>query len=583
MANRGIPRPGIHTGIRAAGFFAFAFALLSAGHAFAQPVPPAPPAPGVSAPPGPTAVPTAVPSAVPGEIPSASPGVAPPAPEASAEATASPVPTPSPTEPPIIVDPPNATIVLGGVQRLHLLQVAGTVTVVSAEPAIADASIDQETRTLIVVGRALGTTTLTVSDARGQTRTVPVRVALPAGSVADGAKVRITGRPATELFVKEQAAQAAIRRAVARPGSTIVVSQDTISVPRPLRVDELTEVDVPVLIQGPDYITVQGTTKVQVENFAQPVMRPASLYVSDFPERLSENGVLFSADLPPYQAQRFLYYHYNPAGQPARRIVLKAENSSQQPALVQFISGQAGPESNEMEAGHLSTERFLVRLAQNEGTVLTIPPGTTATLVDQALPPGTIVSNLLQLFEIEGAPLHLTLLAQDANDPVDGPVPKTGLLSGDHPHARGIYPIPEFFFDYAYDASGEDLEIPIGQIPLPNLLQGQALAGDYGVLQSVTIRMSNYDRRNARNVALYANPRGGRATGTFIIDGVLVQAHALPPFSHYKLRQYTIPPGGFVRTEIVTMPEGGSSYPLRLIVAPDDGSAAPGAPDSLVY
>jgi hypothetical protein len=54
-------------------------------------------------------------------------------------------------------------------------------------------------------------------------------------------------------------------------------------------------------------------------------------------------------------------------------------------------------------------------------------------------------------------------------------------------------------------------------------------------------------------------------------------------FGHYKLRQYTIPPGSFVRTEIVTMPEGGSSYPLRLIVAPDDGSAAPGASDSPVY
>jgi hypothetical protein len=31
------------------------------------------------------------------------------------------------------------------------------------------------------------------------------------------------------------------------------------------------------------------------------------------------------------------------------------------------------------------------------------------------------------------------------------------------------------------------------------------------------------------------------------------------------------------------MPEGGSSYPLRLIVAPDDGSAPPGSPDSPVY
>jgi hypothetical protein len=54
-------------------------------------------------------------------------------------------------------------------------------------------------------------------------------------------------------------------------------------------------------------------------------------------------------------------------------------------------------------------------------------------------------------------------------------------------------------------------------------------------------------------------------------------------FGHYKLRQYTIAPGSFVRTEIVTMPEGGSSYPLDLIVAPDDGSAPPGSSDSPVY
>jgi hypothetical protein len=45
----------------------------------------------------------------------------------------------------------------------------------------------------------------------------------------------------------------------------------------------------------------------------------------------------------------------------------------------------------------------------------------------------------------------------------------------------------------------------------------------------------------AAYIAVYANPRG-RATGTFIIDGVLLQAHALPPFGHYKLREYTIPP-----------------------------------------
>ncbi len=546
-----------------------ALALLGVSRALADPSapPPTPLASPIEAPA--TAAPAALPS--PGIEPVESP-------------TPEPTPTATPTPPPIIVEPPSAAVVPGGTQTLRLLQVAGWVTVVSADPSVADATVDESARTLTVFGRALGRTTLTVTDARGLTRDVAVRVALAAGTVAETASIRITGRPATQLFVKEKALSAAIHNAVKRPGATILASIDSLSVRRPLGVDDVTYVAVPIIIQGGDqYLTVQGTTRVRIENFAQPVVRPASLFVSDYPETLRANGTLFTADLRPHEAQRFLYYHFNPDGQPERRIVLKAENPSLEPATVQFISGSAGPEPNEMEAGHLSTQRFLVRLAQNEGTVVTIPGGATVTLAQQALPPGTIVSNLVQLHEIQGAPLHLTLLAQDAADPVDGPVATAALLAGDDPHARGIYPIPEFFFDYAYDASGADLEVPIGQIPLPNLVQGKALAGDYGVLQSITIRMVNYDSRHSRDVALYANPRGGRATGTFIIDGVLVQAHALPAFSHYKLRTYTIPPGGFVRTEIVTMPEGGSSYPLRLVVAPDDGSAPPGAPDSLIY
>jgi hypothetical protein len=565
----------------ALGLGALALVLALRAGAGAQPVPPPPPVPAAS----PNVPGAATPAPVTGS-PEASPGPTPAegaTPAASPGAEASPVPEGLPTQPPIIVDPPSASVLLGGSARLHILQVAGTVSAVSADPAIAEVSVDQDSRSLLVFGRAVGTTVVTVSDSRGLTRTVAIRVALAAGSVSDAAGVRITGRPATELFVKEQAAQAALRRAVGRPGSTIQVSTEGITVNHPLDVDRIVVVDVPVQITGPDYISVSGTTHVRVENFAQPVVRPTELLVSDYPETLRENGMLYTADLQPHAAQRFLYYHYNPKSQPGRRIVLRAENTSPEPALVQFISGSAGPGTNEMEVGHLSTQRFLVRLFQNEGTVVEIPGNTTVTLVDQPLPPGNVVSNLLQLLEIAGAPLHLTLTAQNIDDPVDGPGQRTALLSGDHPHARGIYPIPEFFFDYAYDTAGPDLEIPIGQIPLPNLVEGQALSGDYGVLQSITVRMTNYDRHNARSVAIYANPRGGRATGTFIIDGVLVQAHALPPFSHYKLRQYTIPPGGFVRTEIVTMPEGGSSYPLRLVVGPDDGSAPPGAPDSLVY
>ncbi|GAC1441257.1 MAG: hypothetical protein NVS2B8_03440 [Vulcanimicrobiaceae bacterium] len=485
--------------------------------------------------------------------------------------------------PPIIVDPPSTGVTVGGSQTLRVMQVLGNVTVTVADPSVLEATVDQAARTIVVVGKKIGSTTVVVRDERGLERSVSIRVAYPAGDIARDASLRVTGRPATAEFLREQAIEAAVARVSLRPGARVVTSPDSVSVRGPLGVDNVTTIDVPIIASGDSYFTVTGTTRVRVENFAQPRIRPRSLLVSDYPETLKENGILFTAELVARAAERFLYYHYNPGTQPDRRIVLKVQNPSSQPALVQYISGLAGPGTNEMEVGHLATQRFLVREAQNEGTVVTIPGNATVSIMAQALPARQTASGLMQLHEIEGAPLHLTLVAQNATDTVDGPIPTSALLVGDRPHARGIYSIPQFFFDYSYDAEGPNLEMPIGQIPLPNLVQGQTLAGDYGVAQSVTVRMVNNDRHNAREIALYASPRGGRATGTFVIDRVLVQAHAMPPFGHFKLRQYTIAPGSFVRTEIVTMPEGGSSYPLRLIVAPDDGSAAPGSSDSLVY
>ncbi len=524
--------------------------------------------------------PTSAPVPLPAPVPSPAP-VPPPAPLPAPAPVGAPSATP--TLPPIIVEPPSVGVTIGGTQTLRVMQVLGNVSVSVADPTIVDATIDQSTRAISVVGKKIGTTTLVVRDDRGLERTVAVRVAFPAGEIADSATLRVTGRPASIDFLREQATLAAVARVALRPGANVVATADSVNVRQPLRVDDITTIDVPIIVNGDSYFTVSGTTHVRVENFAQPRIKPRSLLVSDYPETLKENGILFTAELAARSAERFLYYHYNPASQPDRRIVLKVQNPSPQPALVQYISGIAGPGTNEMEIGHLSTQRFLVREAQNEGTVVTIPGNTTVALMAQALPARATASGIMQLHEIEGAPLHLTLVAQNAGDPVDGPIPTSALLVGDRPHARGKYDIPQFFFDYSYDAEGPDLEVPIGQIPLPNLVQGQTLAGDYGVQQSVTIRMVNNDRHNAREIALYASPRGGRATGTFVIDRVLVQAHAMPAYGHYKLRQYTIAPGSFVRTEIVTMPEGGSSYPLRLVVAPDDGSAAPGAPDSLIY
>ncbi len=536
----------------------------------------------------PTPLPSSVPTSAPIVSPGASPGASPsPAPGASGEVTTAPSPTPvpylfAPTQPPIVADPPQVAVEPGKQATTRLNSVLGNVNAVVADPTIATVVVDQLNRILFVTGVKVGETTVTLSDTRGVTLLVPVRVAYAAGTAADYTSLRITGNPASAEYVRDAIAEAVERATTLRPGASANVNPDAINVRRDLQLDDRFDIDVPVTMAGDGYLNVAGNTRISVENVALPPIEPQRLLVSDFPEKLSADGVLFTARLERDQPQRFLYYHYNPGTEPARRILLKAHNDSAAPATIQLIDGSAGPGANEMEVGHLATKRFLVRQARNEGLVMTIAPGATINLVDHPLPPQNIVSAIMQLRLVVGDGVDLALVAQDANTPLDQSADTTQLLSGSVPHARGAYPVPTFYFDRTYDVNGDDLEIPIGQLPLPNLRQGQALAGDYGVEQSMNIVIVNATR-GPHAIALYANPRGGRATGTFIIDGTLVQAHALPTFSKFKIWQETISAGTYRRIRIVTMPEGGSFYPLRLIFAPDDGSVAPGGPGSPIY
>jgi hypothetical protein len=320
---------------------------------------------------------------------------------------------------------------------------------------------------------------------------------------------------------------------------------------------------------------------VTLNNIAVPRISPDILMVSDYPEKLTENGTLFSADLKREVPSRFLYFHYNPPGQPDRRIVLVAQNQSNEPATLQYISGR-GASKYEMEAGHNATKDFLVDVVQNQGRLLQIPANATQVIAQQNMPAGAIVTNLLQLRVLEGSTVHLTLVAQNASDDPETALTTGQLLTSTVKHARGIYTVPEFHFATQWNVNDAYLELPIGQLPLPNSLAGEALSGDYGVLESFVVNVQN-PLRTPQSIAIYETPRGGHATGTYLIDNVLVQSHQTAAFTRFKVRQYVIPAKGFVRVTIVTMPEAGSSYPLNLVFAPDDGSVAPGAPGSPVY
>jgi hypothetical protein len=457
----------------------------------------------------------------------------------------------------------------------------GNLTVAPATSPYFTYIVDQEQRQVNVTGTNPGTGTITVTDSRGVSVNVAIRVAFPAGSLPQPMTLNVTGDPATRGFLKELVAGQVYRYTQARPGAQIIVTPDEVNVGDNLAQDTTTTINVPVLIQGEQYFDVNGQVPVTVNNIAVPRISPDLLMVSDFPEKLTENGILFTADLKREVPSRFLYYHYNPPGQPDRRIVLVAQNQSSEPATVQFISGR-GAAKYEMEAGHAATRDFLVDVIQNQGRLIQIPGNATQVIAQQDMPAGQIVTNLLQLRVLEGSTVHLTLVAQDASDDPDTALTTGQLLTSTVRHARGIYTVPEFHFATQWNVNDTYLELPIGELPLPNSMKGEALSGDYGVLESFVVNVQN-PLSTPQRIAIYEMPRGGSATGSYLIDGTLVQSHQVRAFSRYKVREYVVPAKGFVRVTIVTMPEAGSSLPLNLIFAPDDGSVSPGAPGSPVY
>ncbi len=519
--------------------------------------------------------PSPSPSESPSQSPVASPSVSSPAPSPSLLPGESPVPTESPTPPAIVVPPSpipvtleqsSAYLILGRSLSVRVQSPpSGILTLSGFDPAIVRAVFNPIERTIDLAGLRPGTTTITVTDEFGLTATLPVSVQAYAGKAYTFTTVTITGDPASSDYVAEAAAQAAKLVAYAQPGATVKALPEQVRYNHELLPDQAVTVVVPLSITGPGYAPYHQDVTVAVTNLAQPALPPKNLLVSDFPETITENGTLFYADVNFSEPARLLYYHYNNASSQPRRVVVKAQNSGIDSSFLELTAGIAGPSPNILFVGHESTKRFLVHDASNEGQVFEVPPHATVNISDQLLPPSTLVSGLMQLRVVSGDGVRVAVVVQDASEIPVGPISDT-LLSSAVKHARGIYSVPDFNYDISYSVGDAPAVLLIGKLPLPNLVQGEVLGGDYAVKQSASVTLLNSTSADTR-VGMWFEPRGGRATGTFLIDGRLVELHPVDPDHPALIQTVVVPANGYRRLNIVTMPEGGSSYPVQVLFA----------------
>ena len=462
-------------------------------------------------------------------------------------------------------------VLLGHQLSAHLLSPpSGIVFLSGFDENVVRAIFNPVDRTIDVMGLHPGNTQVTIASQSQLSTVLNVTVQVAAGRADASTAINITGHPASADFIAETAAQAALSVSYPLPGANVSIG--SVDDARELAPDHVAMFHVPVDITGPNYFAYRQIVAVRITNLAQPQTAPRYMLVSDYPETITEDGTLFYSDVTFDKPGRLLYYHYAPPGAPPRRVLVKVANSGDESSVLELISGIAGPYSDILGVGHEATRRFIVHNAAGEGQVFEVPPQATINVIDQLLPANNLVCGLMQMRVVRGPGLRVAVVVQDAAALPTDPISET-LLSSAVKHSRGSYQVPEFFYDESYTVGDAPTLLSIGKLPLPNLVQGEVLGGDYGVLQSADINLLN-PTSEATDVGLWFEPRGGRATGTLLINDDLVQLHPVDPMRDALVRRFNVPAHGFVHVSIVTMPEGGSAYPVNLLFS---SSPPPGA------
>ncbi|MDR7419937.1 MAG: hypothetical protein QN178_13625, partial [Armatimonadota bacterium] len=393
---------------------------------------------------------------------------------------------------------------------------------------------------------------------------VPVSVRPPAGRIPAETDVIVTGVPAPPDLVR-QAVERRLQDVVDRePGAVLTLGP--VVVDGPLAPGQSATFPVMVGVKSPYAGPVDATVQVRVTNLPVQLDDAGVLLVSNRPEKITDNGLLFRDTLAPGKAARLLYHHLN--GTPGQERILKItlHNPGATRARVHYLSGHGGPSGDPIYIGFAATQRFLDALVGGRGYVVEVPAGRSATFTAYGLPPLALVSGLMQFQVIEGGPVDLVVH-------VRVPYLLDNTVTADlgpraFPHPRGTFPgsVVEVAREHAVDRPGLVAELGV-MSNLQDVRTGEPLVGDYGVLYRLRLRLVNSTDREV-TTALVANAAGGLARGLFYIDGTPVDIGLARPYEDREVAVFAVAPRASRDVLVLTMPVAGSFYPVRLGLRP---------------
>lgn len=300
--------------------------------------------------------------------------------------------------------------------------------------------------------------------------------------------------------------------------------------------------------------------RVMVLDWQAP--EPALAALSDHPEKVERIGGLFFGGLTKMQPLLFQYYHLGKLEGPEPQLNLVVSNPGSRPARLYYRDAIGKPSLDYFSSGHTNNTRWFRNESLNLGEFLTVPPRSTLTLLKQELRPEFVVSGTVEMTLVQGPPLQFAFVARQRDDQT---LALNNLLKEDDVHSRGFYPLPLQRMSRTYSSGEPPLHLTVGALRQQTFSGVKELRGDYGVFYRAELKLLNPSAEEVE-VELVFNPRGGAATATFQLDGELLELPLTQAFEERVIRSLRLPPFSETRTTLRTIPEGASSYPIRVIV-----------------
>lgn len=293
---------------------------------------------------------------------------------------------------------------------------------------------------------------------------------------------------------------------------------------------------------------------------AQIDMSHDTLIVSNTPERIKGPGPLCT-ELIPSAGIRVLYHHVNDAVS-TFNFIFSITNNEDKPIQIRYWKGVGGPGGDEIYVGDRAAYRFWRSIVSNNEVVETIPPNSTQIISSHLMRPQSIIAGMFRIVSSGKADLSIAV--------IDPEWPATSELN-QVMNPMIVRRYNSAWKDVTINFSGypKAIEIPIGDAPFViDALSDSPLKGNYGVIYNVALQLSNSTYRD-QVAHIYFVPVGGVARGVIVINdvitetGVMDTAGQLPPA---QIAEIIVPAKSTVPVHIRMFPQGGSFYPINLVV-----------------